>query len=165
MHWGLGESLPWHPYFNKTRHVLFRSIPELLVCCCRHGIHTLAGQALSLSEWTKEAKKDYACLGVKGFHYPPRQRCGTTGLGSSTAHKSSSVHRTILQLKPNHNTVLFLSDHVMSQKLCGGPTKSPVISFTKFSQVIQKPECIFCQSEFAVIKLCSCRGLVFTDRY
>lgn len=80
------------------------------------------------------------------------------GLGSSTAHESSLVLSTILQSKPNHETVLLLSDRVTSQKLCGGSTKSPVFSFAKLSQVIQSPERFFCQSEFAVIKLRCCEG-------
>lgn len=89
---------------------------------------------------------------ILGSHSP------TAGLGSSTAHESSLELSTISQSKPNHETVLLLSDHVTSQKLCGGSTKSPVFSFAKLSQVIQSPECFFCQSEFAVIKLCCCEG-------
>lgn len=87
-----------------------------------------------------------------GSHSP------TAGLGSSTAHEPSAVLSTISQSKANHETVLLLSDHVTSQKLCGGSAKSPVFSFAKLSQVIQSPERFFCQSEFAVIKLCSCEG-------
>lgn len=138
------------PCLGTTCQVWFRFIPELAVCCCRNHIHTLPGHILLLVQMDKAAERDGAQPGVS---VPP-----TAGLGSSTAHKPSVVLSTISQSKPNHETVLLLSDHVTSQKLCGGSAKSPVFSFAKLSQVIQSPERFFCQSEFAVIKLCSCEG-------
>lgn len=107
------------------------------------------GTSCSLSKWTKQGKRD---------RVHPRFHSPTAALRRSTAHESSLVLSTIFQSKPNHEIVLFLSDHVTSQKLCEGSTKSPVFSFAKLSQVIQSPECFFCQSEFAVIKLHSCEG-------
>lgn len=141
-HWVLQGIFPG---LGRKCQALFTFIPESVVCCCRNHIHALPGHILLLSKWTHQAKRDRA-------HPPP------AGLGSSTAHESSLVLSTILQSKPNHETVLLLSDRVTSQKLCGGSTKSPVFSFAKLSQVIQSPERFFCQSEFAVIKLRCCEG-------
>lgn len=87
-----------------------------------------------------------------GASCPSQQGSGAAELPSPV----SAQHH--LTSKPHHETVLLLSDHVTSLKLCGGSTKSPVFSFAKLSQVIQSPECFFCQSEFAVIKLHSCEG-------
>lgn len=123
------------PCLGTNQQVLFRLIPESAVCCCRtiHALPVWNGTCCSLSKWTQQ--------------------------GSGAAELPSPVSaQHHLTSKPHHETVLLLSDHVTSLKLCGGSTKSPVFSFAKLSQVIQSPECFFCQSEFAVIKLHSCEG-------
>lgn len=145
---------PWilqgaFPCLGRKCQVLFRLIPESAVCCCRTTFIHCQGTRCSLSKWTTQAK---GIVLIPGSHPP------TAGLGSSTAHESSLALSTISHSKPNHETVLLLSDHVTSQKLCRGSTKSPVFPFAKLSQVIQSPECFFCQCAFAVIKLHSCEG-------
>lgn len=138
------------PCLGRKCQVLFKFTPESVVCCCRNHIHALPGHLLLLVRMDQTGKK--GSCSSPGL-IPPQQHSDTAQLT-----ESSLVLSTVFQSKPNHEIVLFLSDHVTSQKLCGGSTKSPVFSFAKLSQVIQSPECFFCQSEFAVIKLHSCEG-------
>lgn len=85
-------------------------------------------EPLLLVQMDKIGQGDWSHL--MGLCCPPQQIRATTGLGSSIVHQPSLVHGTLSPFRTNHKIVLFLSDHIMSQKLCGGSTKSPVFSFT-----------------------------------
>lgn len=149
---GFGGEPSMSPLFEQKKwQILFRFIPELFICVLLPALCPQMVRAGSLLvRMDKWAKRDPAHLRAKGF-VPTTAKTGTSGLGSSTAHKSRLAHET--RLKPNHKTILLLSDHIPSQKLCEGSTKSPVFSFTKFTQVVQNPQHYFCQPEFEIVLL------------